>query len=256
MGLIFKIGAMARWTWPSSLWLSSFLSLAPGVHGEDGTRGLATFMPPWPPEVGSAIQDSSPQSWPRVSSAVCPQCLARRARPGAGISMLGAKPHRLLYIGWERTAFSPRDHRPEIRADLLPAWKPLSAELRLRDSPSRRLPSKVITTGCLAGGFRSWSTFMGVFSRILETGCANKSSSPADGRSNLLPPIRWVNQWDNFDGSIERGYGRTQAIFFRPTDHVAKLNLSRVFGVWTAAGVGRPSTAATVNNVKCQSAYA
>ncbi|GIC89034.1 alpha-glucuronidase [Aspergillus udagawae] len=38
-------------------------------------------------------------------------------------------------------------------------------------------------------------------------------------------PIRWVNQWDNMDGSIERGYGGP-SIFFK--DGVIRQDLSRV----------------------------
>jgi alpha-glucuronidase len=34
-----------------------------------------------------------------------------------------------------------------------------------------------------------------------------------DEQSNPYAPIRWVNQWDNLDGSIERGYGG-RSIFF------------------------------------------
>ncbi|MBV8552165.1 MAG: glucosiduronase [Acidobacteriaceae bacterium] len=34
-----------------------------------------------------------------------------------------------------------------------------------------------------------------------------------DEESNPYAPIRWVNQWDNLDGSIERGYGG-RSIFF------------------------------------------
>ncbi len=35
----------------------------------------------------------------------------------------------------------------------------------------------------------------------------------ADERSEPYAPVRWVNQWDNLDGSIERGYGG-RSIFF------------------------------------------
>src|SRR6185437_3201380 len=34
-----------------------------------------------------------------------------------------------------------------------------------------------------------------------------------DEESNPYAPIRWVNEWDNLDGSIERGYGG-RSIFF------------------------------------------
>lgn len=43
--------------------------------------------------------------------------------------------------------------------------------------------------------------------------------------SNPAAPIRWVNQWDNMDGSIERGYGGP-SIFFK--DGAIVNDLSRV----------------------------
>lgn len=42
--------------------------------------------------------------------------------------------------------------------------------------------------------------------------------------SSPAAPIRWINQWDNLDGSIERGYGGP-SIFF--ADGVAKDDLTR-----------------------------
>lgn len=43
--------------------------------------------------------------------------------------------------------------------------------------------------------------------------------------NNPAAPIRWVNQWDNLDGSIERGYAGA-SIFF--ADGVVKDDLARV----------------------------
>ena len=46
-----------------------------------------------------------------------------------------------------------------------------------------------------------------------------------DERSTPYAPIRWVNQWDNLDGSIERGYGG-RSIFWE-NGH-ARADLTRV----------------------------
>jgi len=46
-----------------------------------------------------------------------------------------------------------------------------------------------------------------------------------DERSTPYAPIRWVNQWDNLDGSIERGYGG-RSIFWE--DNHARADLTRV----------------------------
>ena len=42
--------------------------------------------------------------------------------------------------------------------------------------------------------------------------------------SNPSFPIRWVNQWDNLDGTIERGYGG-RSIFFENNSAFAPLSL-------------------------------
>lgn len=54
---------------------------------------------------------------------------------------------------------------------------------------------------------------------------AQGKKCPSGHISNPSAPIRWVNQWDNLDGSIERGYGGP-SIFFK--DMVVKEDLSRV----------------------------
>ena len=45
---------------------------------------------------------------------------------------------------------------------------------------------------------------------------------PLDARENPSAPIRWTNEWDNLDGSIERGYGG-RSIFFSGGDVVPDL---------------------------------
>jgi alpha-glucuronidase len=49
----------------------------------------------------------------------------------------------------------------------------------------------------------------GAFEYLAQGDFARKSSV-----NNPNQPIRWVNQWDNMDGSIERGYGGS-SIFFK-----------------------------------------
>jgi alpha-glucuronidase len=58
-------------------------------------------------------------------------------------------------------------------------------------------------------------------------------------------PIRWVNQWDNLDGSIERGYGG-RSIFFEDGHVVADLTRARDYARLLASlGID----GCTVNNV-------
>ena len=47
----------------------------------------------------------------------------------------------------------------------------------------------------------------------LLTEIAEQKPIPADDRQSPSSPVRWVNQWDNLDGSIERGYAG-RSIFF------------------------------------------
>ena len=46
-----------------------------------------------------------------------------------------------------------------------------------------------------------------------------------EDQQSPFAPIRWVNQWDNLDGSIERGYGG-KSIFFENGN--VRADLSRV----------------------------
>lgn len=66
---------------------------------------------------------------------------------------------------------------------------------------------------------------------------------------NPHAPIRWVNQWDNLDGSIERGYGGA-SIFFE--NGVVVANLTRAAGyARLLASIGLK--AVVVNNVNANS---
>lgn len=64
-------------------------------------------------------------------------------------------------------------------------------------------------------------------------------------RSNPYAPIRWVNQWDNLDGSIERGYAG-RSIFFADNNVVPDLTRARDYARLLASiGIN----GCTVNNV-------
>lgn len=63
--------------------------------------------------------------------------------------------------------------------------------------------------------------------------------------SNPSAPIRWVNQWDNLDGSIERGYGGP-SIFFKDGQVVDDLSrVSQYARLLASIGIN----AVVVNNV-------
>jgi len=64
----------------------------------------------------------------------------------------------------------------------------------------------------------------GVFT-LLKKMTLGQPIADLDEQQTPAAPIRWVNQWDNLDGSIERGYGG-RSIFWE--DGHARADLSRV----------------------------
>jgi alpha-glucuronidase len=66
-----------------------------------------------------------------------------------------------------------------------------------------------------------------------------------DEKSNPYAPIRWTNEWDNLDGSIERGYGG-RSIFFENGNVLPNLTRARDYARLLASiGIN----GCTVNNV-------
>ena len=74
---------------------------------------------------------------------------------------------------------------------------------------------------------------------------AGESLGNLDETSNPAAPVRWVNQWDNLDGSIERGYGG-RSIFFENNNVAADLTRAGEYARLLAS-VGIDGC--TVNNV-------
>jgi alpha-glucuronidase len=88
--------------------------------------------------------------------------------------------------------------------------------------------------GVLYGAF-AWLRHVTVGDSV---GQLNETSNPA-------APVRWVNQWDNLDGTIERGYGG-RSIFFENNNVVADLTRAGEYARLLASlGIN----GCTVNNV-------
>jgi len=64
----------------------------------------------------------------------------------------------------------------------------------------------------------------GAFS-LLRKIALGESVENLDEKQSPYAPVRWVNQWDNLDGSIERGYGG-RSIFWE--NRLARADLTRV----------------------------
>ena len=127
----------------------------------------------------------------------------------------------------------------EIRR-LLPKWKPPSGI-----APEGFSLSRFTEQGrhywLLVGGTDRGELY-GVFRMLEQVAQERPIAVNSEAPSS---PIRWVNQWDNFDGSIERGYAG-RSIFF-DNGHV-RSDLRRVseYGrLLASVGIN----GATVNNV-------
>jgi alpha-glucuronidase len=75
--------------------------------------------------------------------------------------------------------------------------------------------------------------------------CIRHNTANLNVTSNPALPIRWVNQWDNLDGTIERGYGG-RSIFFENNNVLADLTRAGEYARLLASiGIN----GCTVNNV-------
>jgi alpha-glucuronidase len=212
---------------------SSFLALVPGVYGETGQEGWLRYAA-LPPQL--AQQYKIPHRIVATSQSAVTHSAANELTRGLH-SMLGA--HLTVSSTLAGDDAFLLGTPAEIR-HLLPTWKPLSPI-----APEGFSLSEFAEEGhrywVLAGG-TDRGVLYGVF-RILEQ-VAQQKFIAADAEAPSSP-IRWVNQWDNFDGSIERGYGG-RSIFF-DNGHV-RPDLSRVseYGrLLASVGIN----GATVNNV-------
>ena len=87
------------------------------------------------------------------------------------------------------------------------------AAIRLETSKSLAADSYVLKTVTRAGargititGGDERGALYGAFA-LLRKIAAGDSLATLDEKQTPYAPIRWINQWDNLDGSIERGYG-------------------------------------------------
>src|ERR1051326_1409381 len=117
-------------------------------------------------------------------------------------------------------AQGPTSSLPAKNAFVLGRWnaiRPLFPQLR----PARVLKADGFWLKTVQrNGAKYWLIIGGNDRGVLYGTCAllaqiaeQKSVSAIDDLQNSSAPIRWVSQWDNLDGSIERGYAG-RSIFF------------------------------------------
>jgi len=96
----------------------------------------------------------------------------------------------------------------------------------------------------IVAGQNERGVLYGVFALLRKLGL-HARIDPLDDVENPYAPVRWVNQWDNLDGSIERGYAG-RSIFFENDNVVADLTRAGDYARLLAS-VGIDGC--TVNNV-------
>jgi alpha-glucuronidase len=122
-----------------------------------------------------------------------------------------------------------------------------SAEIVLQISPGlkpdgywlKTANGKIVITGSNDRG-----VLYGAFA-LLRKAVLRESVANLDEKSEPRVPVRWVNQWDNLDGSIERGYGG-RSIFWDNGTSRADLTCVEDYGRMLASlGIN----GASINNV-------
>ncbi|HKU25906.1 MAG TPA: alpha-glucuronidase, partial [Candidatus Sulfotelmatobacter sp.] len=108
----------------------------------------------------------------------------------------------------------------------------------LKSARIGRSPSLIIASPSDRGLLYGVFTLLGKIAR-------GESIASLDERQQPYAPIRWVNQWDNLDGRIERGYGGP-SIFF--ADGKVRADLARA-GQYARLLASIGINGCTVNNV-------
>lgn len=183
--------------------------------------------------VPSAAQNTADQAWLRYSFKSAASSLPTRiAIVGNGTVLRTAGNELAAALGRQPKKQGPVAAIPDKDAFVLGTWRalhPLFPELDRSRVPSgdgfwlktvQRKGSKY----WLVIGADERGVLYGTFA-LLARGGQQKDIANLDDSETPSAPIRWVSQWDNLDGSIERGYAG-RSIFFE-NGHV-RSDLSRV----------------------------
>ena len=216
----------------AALSLSVFLTLLVSVSAETGAEAWLRYAP-LSPEVRKTYEPLPCQIVTLGDSPVLKSAREELAR-GMG-QMLGANPEHHAASAIVMGTFD-QVHR------LVPHLKPPATLIPdgywLKATPIRGAPSFVITAANDRG------VLYGVFA-LLSKIARGENISNVDELQQPFAPVRWVNQWDNLDGSVERGYGG-RSIFF--ADGKVRDDLSRA-GEYARLLASVGINGCTVNNV-------
>ena len=186
-----------------------------GLHAETGRSAWLRYA-----ALDETAQARYRQSMPAVvvslGEAVTIESARREVLAGMR-GMLGRTPHAASVVPRESaivlgTLDRVRQAIPELPSERLEAdgyWlKTLAA-----DGASYTIVTAANERGVLYGAFA-----------LVRKIALGEPISNLDQKQAPYAPVRWVNQWDNLDGSIERGYGG-RSIFWE--DGHARADLSR-----------------------------
>ena len=215
----------------------ALLGSAPFAHAENGSAGWLRYAPLSPR--AAQLYKKIPRRVVEITDTPVARNAANELIRGVH-SMLGDN----LRLASDSSTFIAEDSfvlgtPAEIHA-LVPAWK-ATGTIAAEGFSISEITVSGHALWMIAGGTDRGELY-GVFHLLEQLAQEKPLSSDAESPSS---PIRWVNQWDNLDGSIERGYAG-RSIFF-DNGHV-RPDLTRVSDYGRLlASVGL--NGAAVNNV-------
>jgi alpha-glucuronidase len=210
-----------------------FLSLAASAMAENGADAWLRYAPISKPEQYRSLPSRI------VPLSATPANLLEAHELQRGLTTLLGRPFTIVTSTAGRDAIlvgSASDRRASTFSSLGRA--PIAGE-QFRIGFSQTKDPKTLA---IIGGTPQ-STLFAVFQLLREV--ATETQIPGDQREAPSAPIRWVNQWDNLDGSIERGYAG-RSIFF-DAGHV-RADLTRA-GAYARLLASVGINGCTVNNV-------
>lgn len=219
----------------AALLCAAAFSIAP-AHAEDGSRGWLRYAPPFLSQPDSPYAQMPPAVVTLDSS---PIAATAQSQLQEGVrSML----HRTLRI---------EPQPPDYSAWILGTAAELRSALPQYHPPQLRPEGFSVSTLTVHGhtdwliaGADSRGILYGTF-YVLSSIAQGQSFTALKGSQSPAAPIRWVNQWDNLNGTIERGYAG-RSIFF--DDGHVRTDLTRV-GDYARLLASIGINGCTINNV-------
>jgi alpha-glucuronidase len=219
----------------AALLCATLVSFA-AARGEDGSQGWVRFAPPFGTRPDAAWAQMPP-ALVNLNSSLIASAAQSQLQEGVR-SML----YRTLRV---------ESHPPSYSAWILGTTAQLQSAFPSYNAPTLRPEGFSISTLTVHGhtdwliaGADDRGLLYGVF--YVLSGIARGQSFPAlEGSQSPSAPVRWVNQWDNLNGTIERGYAG-RSIFFQDGHVRSDLNRVDAYGRLLASiGIN----GCTINNV-------